>query len=177
VIGLGAIATELGLRCAAAINSASSSSSSSPSPGVGHGGGVATLSGVAAWLALRRGDIPPSAIDFHCSNVLDTLLLGQRIELRRAVLAAQKASLAPRDWQAADNTEAIVEGAKSAMWVCSSSINNKAIVTGEGRGGYYDGDPVPPVRHARVWAVLEDAAVKFQRGVVHSRVPPRSTPK
>lgn len=124
---------------------------------------------LAASLALRRGDIPLSAIDFHCSNVIETLL-GRR-ELGRAVLAAYKASLPPRDWEAADTHDSIESAAKTAMWVCSSSTNMKQIVEASGEGRYYGGDPVVPTGQARVWAVLEEAAVAVQAGVVAGRVP------
>ena len=43
---------------------------------------------LAASLALRRSDIPPSAIDFHCSNVMETLL--GRVDLRRVIILYTK---------------------------------------------------------------------------------------
>ncbi len=176
VSSVGVYVTELGRRCAAVICASTS--------------GMATncrvaddLPNLAAWLALKRGDVPPSAIDFHCSNVIDSLL--QRTELRAAVLAAHKSSLHPSDWEAADSLDAIFAGAKTAMWVCSSSINHKSIIAVLGSanqrtegeepwsGGYYDGDPVPPIQHQRIWAVMAEAARVLQQGVIDSRVPRR----
>jgi hypothetical protein len=46
---------------------------------------------LAATLALRRSDIPPSAIDFHCSNVMETLL--GRVDLRRVIILYTKSFL------------------------------------------------------------------------------------
>lgn len=203
--GVGETVAELGRRCAATIRSASMAlalggQQHQQQPSSAHvGEEEPTLCGLATWLALRREDVPPSAIDFHCSNVLDALLPtqshgrpgpsgggGKQLGLRAAVLAAQKASLSPLEWADADCHEKIVAGAKAAMWICSSSINRKDIVQTRGRrtqrlgggsvwarGGryYYDGDPVPPVEHARVWAVMEAAAIAFQRRVINSRVP------
>ena len=178
VLSIGTYVAELGRRCAAVTRASTASMSTEGRKVVG-----ATLPGLATWLAVKRGDVPPSAIDFHCSNVIDSLL--QRAELRAAVLAAHKSSLCPSDWEAADNLDVISGTAKTAMWVCSSSTNRKAIISlaqnaGQGMedgdswyGGYYDGDPVPPAQHQRVWAVMVEAARLFQQGVIASRVPRR----
>ena len=181
VTSVGVYVTELGRRCAAVIHA----STAGPEGMAADNREVAAemLQGLAAWLAVKREDVPASAIDFHCSNVIDSLL--QRMELRAAVLAAHKASLRPSDWELADSLDEISAGAKAAMWVCSSSINRKAIIAlaeSRGRatqqieswcGGYYHGDPVPPVHNQRVWAVMAEAAEVFQRGVIDSRVPRR----
>ena len=178
VLSIGTYVAELGRRCAAVTRASTAGMAAEGRKVAG-----ATLSGLATWLAVKRGDVPPSAIDFHCSNVIDSLL--QQTELRAAVLAAHKSSLHPSDWEEADSLDAISGRAKTAMWVCSSSINHKAIIAlaesaSQGMeggepwyGGYYDGDPVPPAQHQRVWAVMMEAATVFQQGVIASRVPHR----
>ena len=181
VTSVGVYVAELGRRCAAVIHASTAGPEGMTADNREEA--AAMLQGLATWLAVRREDVPSSAIDFHCSNIIDSLL--QRAGLRAAILAAHKASLRPSDWEAADSLDEISAGAKAAMWVCSSSINGKAIIalaesggwatqqTVPWCGGYYDGDPVPPVQNQRVWAVMAEAAEVYQRGVIDSRVPHR----
>ena len=74
---------------------------------------------------LRWGDVPLSALDFHCTNVLDQALA------HPATLASMRQLVARHHAATAGGEVAVVELGRRAMWACSSAINVKE----EWRGG------------------------------------------
>jgi hypothetical protein len=71
-------------------------------------------------LALRRADVPPAAIDFHCSNVIDSLLAQPPLRERLAAVL--------QGWQPSSKMDMMdaPTAVQRAMWACASSTNTKS---------------------------------------------------
>ena len=116
---------------------------------------------------LRRGDVPLSAIDFHCSNVLEEVMADPDVFSRvvscarryEAEAGAASCSVDPFDF------------AKSAMWEMSSSCSNKATIYAMGEEA-----AAPDARRAALrdaWAVLARPCASFAEEFIKRRLRPR----
>ncbi len=115
---------------------------------------------ISAKQRLTAEDIPLSAIDFHCSNVLDIVLANQSV--RDAAMTA-----------AGVDTHAIRDACSSAMWQHSSGLSAKSDWD-EGRAlpsaSSWDGSLVPEApavgRSLRLWDVIRRPCRQYASDLV-----------
>lgn len=143
--------------------------------GVSHGAGGRALNPAAAVgspsvealvdgrVDMGPSDVPVGAIDFHCSDVLQTVLR------QPSVAGALRESQGwPRGGSGSGGGDELLELAKGAMWRYSSSISAKLPWPGGGEGQQAEAPRRKPGGEAlaRAWAVLQSPCRDFARELV-----------
>ncbi|GAQ80538.1 hypothetical protein KFL_000560270 [Klebsormidium nitens] len=114
-------------------------------------GALPAVVDVAAMSRIMLSDVPPSAADFHCSNVIEDVL---------------KDTPAGRQVEATCREEAVDAKAvfRSAMWHFRSSKNLKKTLDGETSTDTEDGSQA-----ARIWSALSAEAQKYSLNLIKRR--------
>ena len=122
---------------------------------------------VSKRIVLQRRDVPLSSIDFHCSNILESLM--SQYQVRTAVMQEITASSGSGNEPTLSEAGALAL-LKSSMWHCSSSTNDKCIVA---TGSTEPSGASATQEQRRIWKLIAQPSAQFAKHLIASRVPQR----